>query len=269
RNTINGGFANGCNLGAGKAAGQFLLFLNPDTVVEEAAAEKLINAARSDHQHYILSCRQVREDGRENRVTGKFPELWNFTGFLRSISGTGKIERSAKDNIFYPDWVSGSVMLIRREIFFKLTGFDEDFWMYSEDVDLCRQARDMGGKVVLCGEIVVEHNHGGSSRTNLITASLTKCEVLISRHVYIHKHKKGAERLIFQSLMVINNLITGLVTAFIGIILFFVPGVLVRSLVFLRLLRYYSSALYRHSWLSPRSVSLNKSHGMKSVSHLQ
>jgi Predicted glycosyltransferases len=70
--------------------------------------------------------------------------------------------------------------MIKHETFDKLGGFDEDFWMYSEDVDLCRRIRNAGGEIAFCSNITIEHNHGGSSRVNLKTTSLTKTEVHIS-----------------------------------------------------------------------------------------
>jgi GT2 family glycosyltransferase len=257
-NTINGGFANGCNLGTVNATGEFLLFLNPDTVAAETEIVKLLNAARSDPGHFILSCRQVSENGKESRAAGSFPELWNLTGFLKLVSGRRNKNYSTGNRILYPDWVSGSVIMIRREIFTKLNGFDEDFWLYSEDVDLCRRVKNMGGGIAYYRDIVVEHNHGGSSRINFKTISVTKCEVLISRHVYIQKHKKRTERAVIQAFMVINNLLTGLISGLAGIILFLIPELLVRTLVFFKLLNYYTGALLRHSWISPRSVNFGK-----------
>ncbi|MCJ7446647.1 MAG: glycosyltransferase family 2 protein [Bacteroidales bacterium] len=257
-NRINGGFANGCNLGAGNSVGDFLLFLNPDTVASEAEIEKLLNAARSNPAHYILSCRQVRENGKESKATGSFPALWNLTGFLKLIFFRKNSNDSCSDRIKFPDWVSGSVMMIRKEIFNRLKGFDEDFWMYSEDVDLCRRAKNMGGEIVYYGDIVVEHNHGGSSRIGLNTTSVAKCEVQISRHIYIQKHKAGLERSFIQTFMVINNLLTGIITGLVGAILFFIPELLVRLMVFLRLISYYTGSLIRHSWISPRSVNFKR-----------
>jgi GT2 family glycosyltransferase len=254
-NRINGGFANGCNIGAENCAGDVLLFLNPDTVASEAEIEKLLNAARSNPAYYILSCRQVREDGKESKATGSFPALWNLSGFLKLIIFWKNNIDSCSDRIKFPDWVSGSVMMIRKEIFKRLKGFDEDFWMYSEDIDLCRRAKNLGGEIAYCSDIVVEHNHGGSSRISLNTTSVTKCEVLISRHVYVQKHKADLERSFIQTFMVINNLLTGIITGLVGVILFFIPDLLVRFIVLLKLISYYTGSLIRHSWISPRSVN--------------
>jgi GT2 family glycosyltransferase len=255
-NEINGGFANGCNLGGKSAGGGYFLFLNPDTVASESEIEKLLTTAEQNPAFTILSCRQVSEKGKECIVTGPFPELNNLTGFQRAIFRRSKSEpENQKTEVSFPDWISGSVVLIRREMFQELKGFDEDFWMYFEDVDLCRRARDSGGKIAFCKNITIEHNHGGSSRINLRTASLTKTEVHISRHIYISKHKSGSEKALIQIFLIVNNLITGGLMALSGLVLFFIPKIFARTLIYFRLISYYTGSVLRQSWISPRSVN--------------
>jgi GT2 family glycosyltransferase len=246
-NNVNGGYSNGCNLGCSNATGDYFLILNPDTVTREEMINKLLDAARSNLSYYIISCRQVREDGKEGKSSGSFP--WEKQ--KKELKGNQK-------EVTFPDWISGSVMMMHRDIFVRLNGFDEDFWMYSEDVDLCRRARDAGGKIALYNDISVEHNHGASSRTDLKTTSISKCEVQISRHLYIHKHKKGIIRSAIQAFLVADNLITGIITGLTGVLLFFIPKMFVRFLLLIRLIDYYSGALLRRSWLSPRSVNFRK-----------
>src|SRR4030042_3157625 len=245
-NSVNGGYSNGCNLGCSKASGDYFLILNPDTITREEEICKLLEAARSNPSYYIVSCRQIRKNGKESKAYGTFP--WKRTRFKRDVDA----------NIIFPDWVSGSVMLMHRDIFHMLNGFDEDFWMYSEDVDLCRRVRNSGGEITFYNNITIEHNHGASSRTDLRTTSISKCEVQISRHLYIHKHERGIRRTAIQIFMVTDNLLTGIITGLIGLILFFIPKLFVRFLLLIRLLGYYSGSLFRSSWLSPRSVNFRK-----------
>jgi GT2 family glycosyltransferase len=255
-NAINGGFANGCNLGAKNAKGEFLLFLNPDTVACESELEKLLNIARKNTSFGIVSSRQVNERGKESIASGPFPNLLNLTGFQRMILNNLAPHTSyLTPEITFPDWISGSIVLIKKEIFEKINGFDEDYWMYFEDVDLCRRVRNIPLEIVCCKNITIEHNHGGSSRINLKTASLTKTEVYISRHVYISKHKRGFNKFLIQSFLVFNNLINGVITAFLGLLFFFIPKAFLRTVIFIRLMKYYIGALLRFSWISPHSVN--------------
>jgi GT2 family glycosyltransferase len=259
-NKINGGFANGSNLGALHASGDFILFLNPDTVASESEIEKLLNTAKENSEFTAVSCKQVSESGKESIAYGPFPGPLNLTGFQRAIiknfipSASNQIT-----DISFPDWISGSVVLIRHNTFNKLNGFDEDYWMYFEDVDLCKRIRNIGGKVAFCKFITIEHNHGGSSRISLRTTTLTKTEVYISRHVYISKNKSGIEKSLIQTFMVLNNLISGGLMALLALVFFFVPKIYSRALIYSKLIRYYTGSVFRLSWISPRSVNFHNS----------
>jgi GT2 family glycosyltransferase len=259
RNEINGGYAHGCNLGAKNAVGEFFLILNPDTVASEPEVKKLLEIAKQNPGFSVVSCRQVNEKNKECIVSGPFPSFFNLTGFQRAIFGRLWPDEGIQDpEIRFPDWISGSVILIRKELYQKLKGMDEDFWMYFEDVDLCKRVRDIAGKIALCRNITIEHNHGGSSRINLKTASITKAEVNISRHLYISKHKTGLDKVMIQAFLVINNLISGGLMALLGLLFFFIPKLFARTLIYLRLISYYCGSLLRLSWISPLSVNFKK-----------
>lgn len=245
RNSINGGYGYGCNRGADKAAGEYILILNPDTIVSENEIEKLLGNAKLHKEYSAVSCRQVRDDGTECRVAGKFPGLKISNLFPLKPAG----------NLSFPDWISGSLMLMPRATFNKLNGFDEDFWMYSEDVDLCKRLRCSGGEIIYYSDITILHNHGGSSRSDSKTTAITKSEVQISRHVYLSKHIHGVEGFILHFLTIADNLITGLLAGITGLVLFLIPKLFVRIIILVRLTGYYSGALLRRSWVSPRSVN--------------
>jgi GT2 family glycosyltransferase len=259
-NNANGGFANGCNLGSKIAKGDYFLFLNPDTVASETEVKRLLERAVEFPENYISSCRQENEMGKENKSYGLFPGFGKMTGPGRSIYRLMNSKKIAgniteRNSLITPDWVSGSVMLLSKGIFLDLNGFDEDFWMYFEDVDLCRRARDMNGEIAFFTDITIRHNHGGSSRINLKTTALTKTEVLISNHIYISKHEKGLNRLLLQSILVLYNIMTGMPSALAGIICFVSPKMLSKAIIFGRLISYYFGAIVRNSWISTRSVN--------------
>lgn len=259
-NEINGGYAYGCNKGVNNASGKFILILNPDTIITEGALEELVKTAKSNPGFVITSCRQVNEKGRESIACGPFPGFRNLTGFMRVIFRSGyqsqiRVKDGFPTDIFFPDWISGSVVLISKENYLRLNGFDEDFWMYFEDVDLCKRTRDTGGEVAFCNNVTIEHNHGGSSRVNKATSSLTKAEVLISKHIYFSKHKSGIQKVLIQLFLVLNNLISSGLVAVTGLIFFFIPKLFLRTLIFHKLIQYYAGAFKRRRWESPRSVN--------------
>lgn len=262
-NNTNGGYANGCNLGASFAGAEYILILNPDTIVTEDAVEVLVKTASSNPSFTIISCRQVNERGKESIAWGPFPGLMNLTGFMRALFRTGyqsqiKAKEGFSSDIFFPDWISGSMILISKKNYLMLNGFDEDFWMYYEDVDLCRRARNMGGDIAFCNNVTIEHNHGGSSRINKATSSLTKTEVLISKHIYFSKHKTGVEKFLIHTFLVVNNLLSSGIVAVAGLLFFFVPRLNIRTAIYIKLIRYYVGAVIRGSWESPRSVYYRK-----------
>jgi GT2 family glycosyltransferase len=263
KNEINGGFANGCNLGSAAAKGDYFLFLNPDTIASEEEIGKLLERAKKYPENYISSCRQINKKGEGKKVFGLFPEIGTLTGlgrvFYRFLNKKKIAERiNAVNNVIHPDWVSGSVMMIKKEVFRKLGGFDEDFWMYSEDIDLCRRARDQHGEIACYTDIKIQHNHGGSSRIDLKTTALTKTEVIISGHLYIAKHKSGMTGYLIQSYLVFLNLTAGIVMTLFTILFFASPKIFVKASIFFRLITYYFGAIMRRSWISPRSVNFIK-----------
>jgi GT2 family glycosyltransferase len=258
-NDINGGYANGCNKGSSHAKGKYLLILNPDTIVTEGAVEELVTIAKSNPAFMITSCRQVNEKGEESVSWGPFPQFSNLTGFLRAIFRTGyksqiRLNESYPSHIFFPDWISGSVVLISKDDYLRLKGFDEDFWMYYEDVDLCKRANAIGGAVAFCNNVTIEHNHGGSTRINKVTAAVTKTEVQISKHLYFNKHKSGIQVFLIHFFIIINNLISFGLVAVAGFLFFFIPKLNLRVFIYIKLIRYYIGALLNGTWVSPRSV---------------
>ncbi len=258
-NSGNNGFANGCNLGAAKSRGANILFLNPDTTVTAAALFDMLEEIRVRPENSIVSCSQVREDGSFDRPYGKFLRIPTLTGWLRAINQFvyGRIEDSIVQtkHYVYPDWVSGSVLMIRRDSFNRLGGWNDDFWMYFEDVDLCKRALQNKGEIVLLKNAVIGHIHGVSSRLNPEISALTKSEVNISRHAYISKHEKSEKAFFMHLLLIINTLVIGLIPALLGLFVLSAKRLHVISLVYFNMVEYYFQVFRTGNWISIRSVN--------------
>jgi GT2 family glycosyltransferase len=257
-NTGNLGFANGCNLGAVYSRGSNYLFLNPDTIVTADALFGMLSEIRARGPYSIVSCCQIRENGANERPYGRYISPSTLTGWLRALLKIGFIHGKEPflqtDDYLYPDWISGSVALIKRESFLGLGGWDDDFWMYFEDVDLCFRARQKKGEIVLLKNICVEHNHGGATRINQHVTALTKAEVDISRHVYISKHERGLKASYMHLFLIFNNLFLGFFPAIAGLFFFFIKDLNVISHTYFRLVSYYFNVMHTGTWLSMRSV---------------
>jgi len=262
KNSGNNGFANGCNLGAKNGTGNYFLFLNPDTIVSENPISEMLNLAKKQYDFGIISCEQKNAKGSVEKQVRMFPRLLLLFGFSRAIfmvMNRSKIEDKfhKSKKIIFPDWVSGSVIFIGKSWFEKVGGWNEDYWMYSEDIDLCKRISEIGGKIALTRASYIIHNHGGASRLNSKTSALTKTEVLISSHVYIQSHFKGISKYFAQIIVVISLLISKSILAVLGLIFFFIPKLKMNYFIGINLIKYYISAITCRSWLSVRSMNNN------------
>ncbi|MDU0353456.1 glycosyltransferase family 2 protein [Paraglaciecola aquimarina] len=259
-NTGNHGFSSGCNLGAKDAKGEYLLFLNPDTEVRMDIFTPLLANIKNFPPNSILATHKKDSYGKYERVERFLPRWYIYTGLGRAVHRlvcNRKIKQDfAKDKkIVYPDWVSGSVMFIRLNDFRALAGWNENFWLYGEDVDLCQRAQNNGGTIALLQDVSIIHNHGGSSRINPATAALTKSEVFISRHIFIAEHFKGINQLLMQAFVLTKSIIKTALIALLSLLIFKHLKAQASRVLFGNIIRYYINAAIKGTWISPRSVN--------------
>ena len=255
-NSGNYGFANGNNLGAANSNGKYLLFLNPDTMVSERTLLAMLDQAKVSRANSIISCRQLRANGVEDRPYGDFPSPLSLFGWTTTLAKAFKLiaKPLQSDRFIFPDWVSGSVMMMSKMSFNSIGKWNERFWMYYEDVDLCRRAKDLGGVIVVLKNVALVHNPGGSSRSDTEIKVLTKTEILISHHEYISLHENGLKEVLMHALLILNNLVLGFISAIPGLILFSNKRLMVANKVYLKLINYYFNAFLQDTWISTRSL---------------
>lgn len=255
-NSGNNGFANGCNFGASHAKGNYLLFLNPDTIANGKALSEMLNFANKKHNVGITSCLQKKASGGYEKSNRTFPKIITLFGLTRAIHRIfTKKPIENQDEVLYTEWVSGSVVFMSKEWFLQINGWNEDYWMYYEDMDLSKRVQESNGKVALLKNVEIIHNHGGASRLNIKTSALTKTEVLISRHVYIQNHFKGFERFLAHFLLILNNVIVKIILGFLGILLFFIPKMRLNVYLLAKTMKYYMSRFVKANWLSTHSMN--------------
>lgn len=201
---INGGFAQACNMGAAHASGNWLLFLNPDTILNTPVLNPLLEKAEQETEWKLIGIRQLNDAGKDTHPHGVFLKWWNVWPPFRSLERLLKGREFSKEYlstapVTFPDWISGAFVLIRKNDFQELGGWDERFWMYYEDMDLSKRAAMKGWKRVMYNELVCIHSHGGSSRINHDIKALTKSTVIKSASIYINKYMKGFARLVAQA----------------------------------------------------------------------
>jgi GT2 family glycosyltransferase len=159
----NIGFGRAHNLGRKEARGEFLLLLNPDTKAPRESISGILSAMEADKRVGIVGSVLVDHQGRateESYGSKKTP----FSTIKNKFFKAGyEIE---KKSVFEVDWVSGGAMLIRKDLFDELAGFDEGYFMYFEDVDLCLRAKKNGHKVVVNPLSRIFHQSGQSFNDN-------------------------------------------------------------------------------------------------------
>lgn len=164
KNSENAGFAKGVNIGAKEAKGKYLLFLNSDTEMLDNHIEQMVDLFRQHERIGVIGGMLLNPNGTMQRSYGKFYTLAHI--LLMLIVGDKGELLGQKAVAGKKDWVSGGFMMIRRELFEKLDGFDEAFFMYVEDMELCYRVKKKGYTVYFLPEVQVHHvGHGSSNRT--------------------------------------------------------------------------------------------------------
>jgi N-acetylglucosaminyl-diphospho-decaprenol L-rhamnosyltransferase len=200
RNAANRGFAAACNQGAAGLRSELILFLNPDTRLFDdslAAPVKLLQ----DEGHVrtgIVGIAMVDDSGQVVLSCARYPRAWHFAsravGLDRLWPRTGHYmlewDHAQTRQV---DQVIGAFFMIRRELFEALSGFDERFFVYFEEVDLAWRARQAGWTSVYLAEARAYHKGGGTSSA---VKDVRLFYALRSRLQYGRKHFALPERLL-------------------------------------------------------------------------
>ena len=194
-NKINFGFGRANNQGLAISKGKYILFINPDCIVSEDTVINMISFFESHTECGLAGCKILNSDGTLQLACRRsFPGPW--TSFTKVTGLSNLFPKSrifARYNLTYldenktyeVDAVSGSFMMIRREVYEKVGGFDEQFFMYGEDLDLCYRIQKSGFKVFYVHTTQVIHYKGESTkRSNLDETKL----FYDAMHLFVKKH---------------------------------------------------------------------------------
>jgi GT2 family glycosyltransferase len=194
-NKKNLGFGKANNIGLGQAVGKYILLVNPDTLVAEDTFEKMIEFFESNSEVGLAGCKILNPDGTLQLACRRsFPGPWtSFTKVtgLSSLFPNSKI--FARYNLTYldenktyeVDAISGSFMMMRKEVYEKVGGFDEQFFMYGEDLDLCYRIQKSGFKIYYVHSAQIIHYKGESTKRS----SLDETKVFYNAmHLFVKKH---------------------------------------------------------------------------------
>jgi N-acetylglucosaminyl-diphospho-decaprenol L-rhamnosyltransferase len=173
RTGVNLGYGAGANRGAAAVDADLVLVANPDVVVHPGAVAALANAVLADPTVAIAGPTILEPDGSRYPSARRFPSTVDAVGhaLLARLRPNNPFSRRYRMDDAPPgggprsvDWVSGACLLVRRRAWEELGGFDERYFMYAEDMDLCWRAGQAGWRVVQQPAAVVTHVQGVSTR---------------------------------------------------------------------------------------------------------
>jgi N-acetylglucosaminyl-diphospho-decaprenol L-rhamnosyltransferase len=211
-NSSNVGFAKANNQAAKIAQGKVLIFLNPDTILSDQAIGSMYKYYCSNTETGVLGPKVVNPDGSLQYSCRRYPTLW--TGLFNRYSILSRLFPENRftnqylmldfdhNEIRQVDWLSGCCLMVSKSIFEKFHGFDENYFLFNEDVDLCRTIKQAGKEVIYFPVAKITHQVSTSN-------SKTTARVIIQRHFGMMHYFKKYHR---------QNLLTrGLINFFISL----------------------------------------------------
>lgn len=190
---VNNGFGGGCNYGEANANGKYLLFVNPDVSFLSNVNYELLKIMESNPDLAVVSPLYLEDSGNFTFIFKHSPGFrWTFSEafgnmFVKIFSVFFFKEKNDYNTPFEVDWVMGSFIFVRADIFREVNGFDENMFLYYEDVDLQTRIKALGYKIFYYPPFTIKHLERSSIRSyngeNLYYFHLTR-----SNLIYMYKH---------------------------------------------------------------------------------
>lgn len=194
----NLGFGQGNNLGVKNAKSEAILLINNDTIVLDNL-QPALKLLLSDPTFGIVSINMLGSKKEYIPAVSIFPTPFRLLriSFLKDNRKEFLFGNFDKNKIYEADWVTGAFMLIRKSDYERVNGFDPDYFMYVEDVDLCKKIANLGKKCIFMPALNYIHFVGfNKTRENLLIQGY---------EIYSGKHFKGFSLLIAKTMLKINK----------------------------------------------------------------
>jgi hypothetical protein len=206
----NLGFGRSNNLGFEQVTGELLFLLNPDTELKPNALQRMLHTLEKSPQAGIVGARLLNTDGSlQTSCVQSFPTPLNQaldSNFFRKLFPKSKLWGTYpaffSDESVAVEAISGASMLMRSDTFRRIEGFDQKYFMYGEDMDLCRKTLDLGLKVYFHPQAEIIHHGGGSSDgkfSNFSTVFMRQ-----SIHAFIQEHQGSSAALLYRFSMALS-----------------------------------------------------------------
>ena len=213
----NLGFSAGNNLAIHKARGEFIVLLNPDTVVQEDTFHVLLDFFEKTPDASAATCKIINPDGSfsvdcRHSIPTPLTAFWKLLGLNRlfpksRIFGRYNLTYLDENEINQVEAISGSFMMIKRGIIEKVGYLDEDFFMYCEDIDYCHRINKEGGKIYYVPASQIIHYKGESTKKNNLDYVIT-----FNRSLYKFYKKHYQQKYIypFKWLIILGTIFRGI-----------------------------------------------------------
>jgi O-antigen biosynthesis protein len=214
-NDINKGFAAANNQGYDIARGEIILFLNPDTFFLDNNLKEIINELKKSVKIGVATCKVLNHDMSIQKTCARhFPNIRRkvydellFSNYISFFEGKGEYY---KDKYYkksmYVECISGCFMLIKKVVLEKTGAFDERYFMYGEDIEICSRIKKMGFEIIFCPEMSILHFGGKSSKKSKISYFNTT-KRLESDYILIKKICGNADANAYRLIIIIGSVI--------------------------------------------------------------
>jgi len=195
----NLGFGKGNNVAVKHAKGRYILLLNNDTILQGHLAPAL-DVLEADPKIGVLGINMLNANKEYLKACGKFPTPANLLRFKNLVSLGAEFDKGKFSGKLYDiDWLTGSFLLMPKRVYEQVGGFDEDYFMYVEDVDLCKKIALAGYRRVFMPGLSYIHFVGhNAAKDPLIIKGL---------ETYINKHAKGIYHFFMHCALSINKIV--------------------------------------------------------------
>lgn len=198
----NGGFAYGNNIGVSQAKGEYLFFINSDTILKGNLLEQMLYEFQYNSGLGALSCKTVNGEGSIIASGHGFSSV--KTLFLQTLVKpylpkklynyliSKSVNKNNRSRLSYCDWLCGAAILIKKGIFEESGRWNEEYFMYMEDEELCRKIKALGYKIAVYNSIGIVHFVKGSGSNS----PQVLYEMMKSKLIYFKKYEKRYFKLI-------------------------------------------------------------------------
>ncbi len=197
-NSENVGFARANNIALAVCRGRFILLLNPDTLVQEDTIQTMLGHFACNPKTGMAGCKIITPSGAlEPACRRSFPSPWVSFSKLTGLSALFPRSRLFarynmtflnEDETYEVDAISGSFMMLRREVYEQVGGLDESYFMYGEDLDWCHRIQSSGWKIMYVHSTRIIHYGGESTRRSSIDSQALFYRAM---EVFAHKNLKA------------------------------------------------------------------------------